>query len=103
MRQIPHRTLLVLFAVLLLAAMMGCQGISAKTNTQQDPGVLSAAPANVAFGNVGVGTSESLSNILTNTGAQSLDISAASVNNSNFTLSGLTLPITLAPGQTTSF
>src|SRR5579863_3442779 len=104
MRQIPHRTLLILLAILPLATMLGCQGLSARSNVSQPaPGELTATVANVAFGNVGVGASETLANTLTNTGAASLDITAASVNNPAFAINGLTFPTTLAPGQSTSF
>jgi len=104
MRRIPHRTLLILLAILPLATMLGCQGLSARSNVSQPaPGELTATVANVAFGNVGVGASETLANTLTNTGAASLDITAASVNNPAFAINGLTFPTTLAPGQSTSF
>src|SRR5579863_778948 len=109
MRQIPPRilpALLALLAILPLTAMLGCQGLSARSNAAPPPptsGQLSATPANVAFGNVGVGASETLVSTLTNTGGTSLDITAASVNSPNFAINGLSLPITLAAGQSTSF
>src|SRR5579863_164446 len=108
MRQVPHRILLAplaLLAILPLTAMLGCQGLSARSNAAPPPpaGQLSATPANVAFGNVGVGNSETLVGTLTNTGGTSLDITAASVNSPNFAINGLSLPTTLGAGQTTSF
>ena len=67
------------------------------------PGTLSANPASLSFGNVQVGSSSSLSETLTNTGGTALTISAASVSGSGFSLNGLTVPITLSAGQSTSF
>jgi len=66
-------------------------------------GTLTANPASVAFGSVQVGNSSSLSETLTNTGGTSLTISAASASGAGFSLSGLSLPLTLTAGQSTSF
>jgi hypothetical protein len=95
--------------VLALSALVGCQGFSAgKPASQGAPqspltGALSAAPASVSFGNVQIGTSQTQSNTLSNTGATSLTITQAAVSGAGFSTSGLNLPLTLAPGQTATF
>ena len=66
-------------------------------------GALTANPATLSFGNVQVGSSSSLTETLTNAGGTALTISAASVSGSGFSLSGLTVPLTLNAGQSTSF
>jgi hypothetical protein len=66
-------------------------------------GTLTANPTSLAFGSVQVGSSTSLSETLTNSGGSSLTISAAAASGSGFSLSGLTLPLTLTAGQSTSF
>jgi Abnormal spindle-like microcephaly-assoc'd, ASPM-SPD-2-Hydin len=66
-------------------------------------GALSANPASLAFGNVQDGSSTSLSETLTNSGGSSITISAASASGTGFSLSGLTLPLTLTSGQSASF
>ena len=66
-------------------------------------GDLTANPSSLAFSNVQVGSSTSLSETLTNSGGSSLTISAASASGAGFSLSGLTLPVTLTAGQSTSF
>ncbi len=66
-------------------------------------GTLTGTPANLAFGNVQVGNSSSLAETLTNSGGSSLTISAATASGSGFSLSGLSLPLTLAVGQSASF
>ncbi len=73
------------------------------TGTGVTQGDLTANPSSLAFGNVQVGQSSSLSETLTNTGGSSLTISAASASGAGFSLSGLTLPVTLTAGQSTSF
>jgi len=93
-----------LIVVLALATMVGCQGFSTKSNTQPPPpGTLTAAPPNVAFGNVQIGTSQSQSDTLSNTGTGSLTITQAAVTGTGYSTTGLTLPLTLAAGQTTTF
>ena len=66
-------------------------------------GQLTANPASLAFGSVQVGTNSSKSDTLTNTGGTALTISAATASGSGFSLSGLTLPVTLNAGQSTTF
>ncbi len=66
-------------------------------------GTLTANPTSLAFGNVQDGSSTTLSETLTNTGGTTITISAASATGTGFTLSGLTLPVTLTAGQSTSF
>jgi len=73
------------------------------SGTGVTPGALAANPTTVAFGNVQVGNSTNLSETLTNTGGSSLTISAATASGSGFSLNGLSLPLTLTAGQSTSF
>jgi hypothetical protein len=93
--------------VIALAALVGCQGFSSgKSNTggtQTLPGVLTAAPASVTFGNVQVGTSQIQSDTLANTGSSSLTITQAAVTGAGFTTTGLSLPLTLAVGQSVTY
>jgi hypothetical protein len=70
------------------------------TGTAQ--GQLSVSPATLSFGNVVVGANASLNGSLTATGA-SVTISAGSSNSSEFVLSGITFPKTLAAGGSATF
>ncbi|HWO34322.1 MAG TPA: choice-of-anchor D domain-containing protein, partial [Candidatus Acidoferrum sp.] len=92
-------------ALLALASMMGCQGFSSGKSSSQPPpaGSLSAAPASVSFGNVQIGTNQTQTDTLSNTGGTSLTVTQASVSGAGFTTTGLSLPITLSPGQSASF
>jgi len=97
-----------LAVVLALAALTGCQGLStgkpAAQGTQTPlASALTAAPASISFSNVLVGTSQTQSDTLTNTGGSSLTISQAIVTGTGFSTTGLSLPLTLTPGQSTSF
>src|SRR5215470_15060264 len=61
-------------------------------------GTLSFSPAAANFGNVTVGTSKSISVTVTNTGTASVAFSQESLQANMYTVSGFTLPLTLAPG-----
>ncbi|MGC1435376.1 MAG: choice-of-anchor D domain-containing protein [Terriglobales bacterium] len=67
-------------------------------------GSLSPTPPSLSFGNVQTGSNQSLPVTLTNSGGSSVTITQAAVTGSGFTVNGLNLPLTLAPGQSsTSF
>ena len=67
------------------------------------PGQLTANPASLAFGSIQVGNRLTLTDALTNTGGASVTVSQATLTNASFTLSGLTLPLTLGAGQSATF
>jgi hypothetical protein len=109
MRRLPARWN-ALAVVLALAAMLGCQGLSTSKPSAQGqgtqnplPGALSASPVSLSFDNVQVGTSQTQSDTLSNTGGTSLTITQAVVTGAGFGATGLTLPVTLAPNQSTTF
>src|SRR5579863_8440229 len=94
-----------LIIMLALATMVGCQGFSSGKSSSQttQPGSLSASPASVSFGNVQIGTSQTQSDSLSNTGGTSLTVTQATPTGAGFTITGLSLPLTLSPGQSASF
>jgi hypothetical protein len=70
------------------------------TGTAQ--GQLSVSPGTLSFGNVVVNTSTSLNGSLTASGA-SVTVTSGSSDSSEFVLSGITFPKTIAAGQSASF
>jgi hypothetical protein len=72
------------------------------TGTSATVGQLTIAPTAVNFGNVNVGTTTSQASSITATGG-SVTISAANDNNSQFSVSGISLPLTISAGQTVGF
>jgi hypothetical protein len=72
----------------------------ALSGTGISPGKLAAIPANASFGSVVEGTTNSQTIQLKNAGGQSLTISSETTAGTGFKLSGLTVPLTLGPGQT---
>jgi hypothetical protein len=66
-------------------------------------GILGANPSSVSFGSVPPGKSETLPETLTNSGGSSLTVSQVRPAGTAFKVSGLSLPLTLAPGQSFTF
>ncbi len=66
-------------------------------------GTLAANPASLSFGSVQVGQGQILSETLTNSGSSSVTVSQANFTGSGFTTTGLSLPLTLAAGQSVAF
>jgi hypothetical protein len=99
----------LLLALAALAALAGCQGFSSSNAGSQNspgnqqPGALTAGPAGITFGNVQIGTTQVLSDTVTNTGGSDLTISQASVSVAAFSTSNLNLPVTLSAGQSATF
>ena len=74
----------------------------ALSGTGTAAGQLAVSPTSLSLGNVAVGSSSSLNGSLNASGA-SVTITSASLNNGEFVLSGISLPATLAAGQSTPF
>ena len=64
---------------------------------------LTVSPASIAFGTVTVGSTETQTVKVTNTGNESATISKMAFSGTGVSVSGLTTPMTLAAGQATSF
>jgi hypothetical protein len=64
---------------------------------------LSASPAFIGFAAVAVGQKQTELVVLTNNGHTDVTISAVSVSNVEFSVSGMSLPTTVAPGAQTTF
>jgi hypothetical protein len=73
------------------------------TGTAAAAGQISISPASVSFGNVLDGQSKTQPVTITNTGAASLTISQLSGTGVGFSVLGLTTPLTIAAGQSSTF
>jgi Cep192 domain 4/HYDIN/CFA65/VesB-like, Ig-like domain len=71
--------------------------------TASSSGQLAANPTSMNFGSVQVGSSKPWAGTLTNSASSAITISKASLTGTGYQLSGLTLPATLNPGQSTSY
>lgn len=90
----------VIPAVLALATMLGCQGVSTGSpNNQQPSSSLVLGSSNLDFGTVSAGTSKTLTVSATNSGDASVTINSVSFSTSKFSLSAPSLPVTIRAGQ----
>ena len=67
------------------------------------PGSLSTGSNIMAFGTVQIGKSQQQTATITNNGGSSVTISSATITGTGFALSGITTPLTLTAGQSTTF
>jgi Cep192 domain 4/HYDIN/CFA65/VesB-like, Ig-like domain len=67
------------------------------------PGLLALSPVSEPFGSVTVGTQQTQTVTLTNSGESSVSVSQVSVSGTGFQVSGITTPLTLNPAQSTKF
>ncbi len=79
-----------------LSVMLSGTGVTQSTQ-------LTANPASINFGSVTVQTSKSQTVTLTNSGNSSISLSQLTVAGTGFSQSGLSMPLTLAAGQSTTF
>src|SRR5208283_6071502 len=64
---------------------------------------ISVIPASVSFGNVTVGVTDTQSFTIRNAGTANLSVTQAAMAGTGFTLSGLTVPLSVVPGGSSSF
>ncbi len=65
--------------------------------------VLSTAPSSINFGNVKSGSTSTQTVTISNTGTGNFTVSNATVTGAGYSISGLSLPLTLGPGQNATF
>jgi Abnormal spindle-like microcephaly-assoc'd, ASPM-SPD-2-Hydin/Cep192 domain 4/HYDIN/CFA65/VesB-like, Ig-like domain len=75
---------------------------AALSGTGVTAGALTASAPSLSFGSVQVGKSQSLPETLTNSGGSSITLTQVAAGG-GYSVSGLTLPLTLAAGSSTSF
>jgi hypothetical protein len=66
-------------------------------------GQLTSNPSSMSFGNVSAGTSKSWAGTLANSATYAVTLSQAQVTGTGFKVGGLSLPLTLNPGQSASY
>src|SRR5271154_2692086 len=96
--------LAILLAVSVIAITAGCAGLTSGQTLTSKPGLsLSFTPSSLNFGNVPTGKKTSVTATVTNTSSSSATITQIVSSSNQFAISGITFPLTLAPGQTSSF
>src|ERR1035438_9259649 len=82
-----------------LSGLLGCQGLSTKSAQSQAPGQLTFAPTSISFGNVQIGTTQTQTGAITNTGQSSITVRRVVVSGAGYSISGVTEPLTLGVGK----
>jgi hypothetical protein len=92
---------ILLSALILCTGILGgCAGIvSGSKTTTTGVAAFQVSPTSVNFGNVGVGKQTAQTIAVANTGTMSVSITQATISNPAFILTGVTLPMTVATGQ----
>ena len=94
----------LLLALLPMLITSGCAGlVSGKPQTPPTTANFSVSPSTVNFGKVLSGQKTAQTITLTNTGNAAVTIQQVKASTSQFGTSGITLPLTMAPGQSTAF
>jgi len=108
-RQRPVSLRQVLNPIALSAALIctgilgGCAGIVDTTKTTTGQAAFQVSPTTVNFGQVGVGKQTTQTVAVSNTGTKPISITQASISNPQFSWSGVTLPMSMATGQSANF
>ena len=91
---------LVIAGSLLLLA--GCGGLASGSSSTATVGTLSPSPSQITFGNIKVGSNQTSTVTLSNSGGADLTITQATLSGAGFSMSNLALPLTLHAGNATS-
>jgi hypothetical protein len=98
--------LLAIVALAPLALISGCAGVvsAGGSNTQPQPQAsIQVTPSSLNFGSTIVGKKTSQTASIANTGNTTVTISQANISSSQFSVAGLTMPLSLPAGQSSSF
>jgi Abnormal spindle-like microcephaly-assoc'd, ASPM-SPD-2-Hydin len=97
-------SILVLAIVFCAGILGGCAGLaSGSKTTTGGVAAFQVSPTSVNFGKVGVGKQTTQTVAVTNTGTMPVSITQATTSNPAFSLTGVTLPMTVATGQSGNF
>lgn len=101
---IPGGTLVLFLLMCGMAFVSGCSGfVKASSQAATQNGVFQLSTASINFGNVAVGKQVTQAISVTNTGSVALSITQATLSNSQFSVSGLSMPLSLGTGQSSNF
>jgi hypothetical protein len=91
---------ILLSAVILSTGILGgCAGLVSGPKTTTGQAAFQVSPVAINFGKVNVGKKSTQTIAVANTGTKPVSITQASISNPQFSLSGVTLPISIGTGQ----
>ena len=83
----------------LVVELSGCALTGASNTPPANPDGTLSAPLSISFGTVAVGSTTTQSAMLSNTGSAAVTVSQATISTSNFSLLGMSFPMTVGAGQ----
>jgi hypothetical protein len=90
-------------AVVCAGFLSGCAGLVGGSKTTTGVAAFQVNPTTLNFGNVGVGKKATQTIAVANTGTMPISITQATPSNSQFSWTGVTLPMSIGTGQSGSF
>jgi len=86
-------------------ALIGCSGLVSAGGKSQpaSQAAIQVTPSSVNFGSIAAGKKVSQTISVANTGNISVNISQVNISSSQFSVSGLTMPLSMPAGQSNSF
>ncbi len=103
-RPLVSRLLIITSTLFLFPALVASRAASSSfSGYNRHHRTLAASPSSLAFGNIQVGGSRTQYQTLTNNGSSTVTISQAAVTGAGFSLSGLSLPVSLSQGESVTF
>ncbi|HEY6387534.1 MAG TPA: choice-of-anchor D domain-containing protein, partial [Candidatus Acidoferrum sp.] len=101
-----YRTLSTILLLAPTVLLIGCAGLVSAGGTKSQSGqqaAIQVTPGSFNFGNLIVGRKVSQTATVANTGNTSINVTAASVSSGQFAVSGITMPLSLPAGQSSTF
>ena len=101
-----HRTLLTILLLAPTLLLISCAGLVSAGGTKSQSGqqaAIQVTPGSFSFGNLVVGKKISQTATISNTGNTSINVTAASVSSGQFAVSGISMPLSLPMGQSSTF
>ena len=90
-------------AILCAGLLSGCAGLVGGSKTTTGPAAFQVNPTALNFGKVGVGKQATQTIAVANTGTMPVSITQATLSNPQFSLTGVTLPMSIGTGQSGNF
>ena len=101
-----HRTLPTILLLAPVLLLIGCAGLVSAGGTKSQSGqqaAIQVTPGSFSFGSLVVGKKISQTATISNTGNTSINVTAASVSSGQFAVSGISMPLALPVGQSSTF
>jgi hypothetical protein len=102
-RRKPTSVAALALSLFAIAFLSGCAAVSGTPKISTGPATISVTPSSISFGSVAIGSTASHSVTILNGGGSNLTVTQASATAAGVTISGISLPLTIVPGNQSTF